>query len=153
MKLVEIIVPRFRVLDREMAAREEFRTLPKAVRDQRRLERLNDRWCAAVHGSRFYAKLARELGLPELFESLDEFRELVPITPREALRDWPDDFRLPWRRRGKWMTTGGSTATWRACGISTGRGRGGVWVCLTGRRCCGGTRIRTGAACRAHAAG
>ncbi|HUW34262.1 MAG TPA: hypothetical protein VM223_21865 [Planctomycetota bacterium] len=109
MGLVEMVVPRFRVLDREMAVREEFRALPKAVRDQRRLERLNDRWCAAVHGSRYYAVLAKKLGLPELFESLDEFRELVPVTPRQALRDRSDEFRLPGHRRGKWMRTGGST--------------------------------------------
>ena len=109
MGLVEIIVPRFRVLSRELEARADFSALPKPIRDRRRLERLNDRWCTAVHEAGYYRELARKLGLPERFDSLQEFAEVVPVTPRQAVRDRPDDFRLPERRRGKWMTTGGST--------------------------------------------
>ena len=109
MSIIQRVVPRFRVLEEEMADRDSFYQLPKDVRDAYRLERLNALWLRAATQTRYYADMAREHSLPLRFQSLEEFGSLVPATSREAVRARPDAFKFPEGRRGKWMVTGGST--------------------------------------------
>lgn len=109
MNVISIIVPRFRKVTKELQLRNEFYDWPKVDRDNFRLERLNHIWKQALLGSAYYSSLFRNNKLPATFNSLEEFKSLVPVTHRAALRGDPATFKLSGYCRGKWMHTGGST--------------------------------------------
>lgn len=110
-RLLQILVPRFRCLDQEMEKRDRFYRLSSQERQDLQLQRLNEAWGVAVQGSKYYSEQLRRLKLPPRFSSLEEFRQLVPRTSKEAVRAAPEAFKIPGHQRGKWMLTGGSTGS------------------------------------------
>ncbi len=113
MKLVKVIFPRFRKLQEEFRLRDEFYALAKEEREALRLERLNAIWKKALKESAYYSNvyLTKKKKLPGCFRTLEEYKQLVPVTPKAAVRENPRAFKLLRAKRGIWMSTGGSTGT------------------------------------------
>ncbi len=109
MNPVRILVPRFRHLDAEFQARDAFAAMSAGDRDLARLERLNCNWAKALAFDGHYARLASRHHLPPRFCSLEEFKDLVPITRREDVCADPAAFKLPDQSGGTWDYSSGST--------------------------------------------
>ncbi|MEM7294669.1 MAG: hypothetical protein AAF420_14910 [Pseudomonadota bacterium] len=104
-------LPRFR---RAYAALGEFESHEYWSRDQietYQLDRLNVTWQhAQVHVPHF-KQLKQSIELPEVFNSLAEFQEVMPIQKKSDVRNNTMDFFSESPRDGWWTRTGGSTGT------------------------------------------
>jgi len=86
------LLPRFRAARRalhELEARERW---TRAEIDTYSLERLNALWDHAIGHVPYYRDLAAAPRLPARFASLDEFRALVPLLPKDRVRARPQQF-------------------------------------------------------------
>ncbi len=108
---VQILIPRFRDLEKEMENRNRFYALTYINRQELRLARLNKVWQDARRNSKYYRELSRVLRLPEGFSSFEEFQAIVPRTPKKSVKLCPEAFCTDTRHRGQWMLTGGSTGS------------------------------------------
>ena len=110
MKLMRYL-PRFRRAYQELetlAAREGW-SRPEIEAFQ--LDRLNAVWQDAIAHVPYYRHLAAEQDLPPRFSSLAEFRSVVPVLPKSAVRAQPRAFLSERAHRGRWERTSGSTGT------------------------------------------
>lgn len=83
---------------------------PPRERERTQLELLNRVWRDVRLHVSHYATLSRELGLPEQWESLEQFVELVPTSGRGTFQRQRERLVSTQRPPEKWIATGGSTA-------------------------------------------
>ncbi len=108
MKLLKLL-PRFRQLETELnrfAQRERWSATE--LRDFQ-LQRINHVWTTARRNVPYYERLSREQNLPERFSSLSEYVELMPLLPKQVVREQPESFISRQAKPGSWHRTGGST--------------------------------------------
>jgi len=74
------------------------------------LDKLNIEWRRLLAISPYVARLRRELGLPDTFESLEQFVALVPSTNRATVQANLPEMRCQGRTPDFFRITGGSTA-------------------------------------------
>lgn len=110
MKLLRFL-PRFQKAYRELDALAQREGWSRGRIEDGQLKRLNAVWKHAIHHVAYYRQLAMEHGLPERFASLDEFKSLVPVLPKSAVRQNPHGFFSDASERGGWQRTGGSTGS------------------------------------------
>jgi phenylacetate-CoA ligase len=103
------LLPRFRAAYRAIREMEQREGWSRADLERLQLERLNAVWDHARRHVPHYASVAGRLRLPAQFASLAEFQALVPVLPKEAVRDRPRAFFSAGAGRGFWTRTGGST--------------------------------------------
>jgi phenylacetate-CoA ligase len=104
-------LPRFQKAYRALRVLEGREAWSRSELDQYQLERVNRLWQHARAHVPYYQRLAAAERLPERFVSLEEFQALVPVLPRQALRERPRDFLSARAECGHWTKTGGSTGT------------------------------------------
>jgi phenylacetate-CoA ligase len=104
------LLPRFRAAYRALRELEGRESWSRTEIETFQLERLNAVWSHAIAHVPYYRTLHAS-GMPERFASLDEYRSVVPVLPKEGVRDWPKEFFSEQPQRGRWMRTGGSTGT------------------------------------------
>jgi phosphoenolpyruvate mutase len=114
MKLLRYL-PRFRKAYQALEALAARERWPRADIEAHQLERLNTVWAHAIAHVPYYRRLADAGGLPPSFASIPEFQAALPILPRTAVRDRPEDFLSERARPGHWGRTGGSTGTPMSC--------------------------------------
>lgn len=110
MRLLRFL-PRFQKAYRELDALAQREGWTRGQIEDAQLERLNAVWEHAVHHVGYYRLLAAERGLPERFTSLDEFKSLVPVLSKSAVRQDPRRFLSDIAEHGSWQHTGGSTGS------------------------------------------
>jgi phenylacetate-CoA ligase len=110
MKLLRLL-PRFRAAYRALDELRRRETWSRADVETFQLQRLNTLWAHAVRDVEYYRELRKERDLPARFSSLDEFRALVPLLPKDRVRSSPRAFLSRCAGRGSWQRTGGSTGT------------------------------------------
>ncbi|MEX1027843.1 MAG: hypothetical protein WD049_07525 [Candidatus Paceibacterota bacterium] len=103
------LAPRFRTAYRQLATLAERESWSRPAIESWQLQRLNAIWKDAWQNTRYYQRLRATHALPEQFNSLQEFRELVPTLSKEQVRDHPDELLSGRRIAGRWHQTGGST--------------------------------------------
>ena len=89
-----------------------YRTPTNALSvDELQLRALNQSWSWSVASSAYARTLQEEFGLPDQFNSWDEFKERTPIFSKPMLREILDTGSAEMSRRDFiWRSTGGSTA-------------------------------------------
>jgi phenylacetate-CoA ligase len=103
------LLPRFRRAYDEMeplAFRERW---PRADIEAFQLERLNSVWAHASRHVPWYRELAARTGAPERFDSLEAFRDVVPVLSKSEVGERPEAFLSELAEPGEWHRTGGST--------------------------------------------
>jgi len=110
MKMMRFL-PRFKKAYRSMETLAEHETWTRAEIEKFQHERINAIWGHAITHVPYYRNLKSKFDLPPKFVSLAEFRESVPITPKEAVRNRPQDFLSERAQPGHWHSTSGSTGT------------------------------------------
>ena len=106
-----------RYLPRFQRAYQELETLAvregwsRSETEAFQLDRLNAVWQDAIAHVPYYRHLAAEHDLPPRFSSLAEFRSVVPVLPKSAVRSQPRAFLSERAHRGRWGYTSGSTGT------------------------------------------
>lgn len=110
MKLLRFL-PRFRRAYRDLAELEAREQWPRTRIEEFQLRRLNALWEHAIRHVPYYRSLSAERELPPRFATLEEFRALVPLLPRTAVRSQEQRFLSEVPARGSWHRTGGSTGT------------------------------------------
>jgi phenylacetate-CoA ligase len=104
-----LISPRFRRARRELSRLADRERWSRPEIETFQCRRLNALWSHAVRFVPHYRRLSRSLDLPDRFESLDEFRNRVPILRRASIGS--DTRALLSERAGPgfWHRTSGST--------------------------------------------
>lgn len=102
-------LPRFQKAYRELTNLESRESWSREEIDQFQLGRINTLWRQAIASVPYYEQLAGTRGLPSRFESLEEYRAMVPILHRDTVRQRPREFLARERRQGTWKRTSGST--------------------------------------------
>jgi phenylacetate-CoA ligase len=102
-------LPRFQKACRELDAMAKRESWTRGQIEQCQLDRLNSVWRHATRHVAYYRGLAAKDHLPDRFVSLDEFRSLVPVLPKTAVRKSPKSFHSEEAASGSWQRTGGST--------------------------------------------
>jgi phosphoenolpyruvate phosphomutase len=109
------LLPRFREAYRELPKLEARERWSREEIESFQLERLNAVWAHAIAHVPHYRRLRRERsgdpGLPDRFESLDEFRKRVPILVKPQVRSATRAFLSEQAEPGRWHRTGGSTGS------------------------------------------
>jgi phenylacetate-CoA ligase len=108
MRLIQYL-PRFKRARREMDALAQREAWSRGDIERYQLERLNAVWMRATRHVEYYRRLAAEHRLPQRFQGLDEFKALVPVLSKAAVRERPQDFLSEQAAPGSWQRTGGST--------------------------------------------
>jgi phenylacetate-CoA ligase len=94
------------------------------------LDALNREWSRVVATTDHWGALVRSALLPSRFASVDEFRNVVPLTPRQAVQEHGRAMTSRSKRPDRVRMTGGSTAAplqipaWNAESLAT---RGEMW--------------------------
>lgn len=104
-------LPRFRAAYRafeELEAREKW---SRAQIEAFQLQRLNEVWMHAIQHVPYYRGLHAKLKLPPRFQSLEEFKSVVPVLSKDFLRANSPEFLSERARSGSWHCTSGSTGT------------------------------------------
>ena len=104
-------LPRFRKDARLLKSFEERESWARSDIEAMQLERLNGLWASATKDTTHYRSLRSEHDLPDHFESLDHFRNTVPVLNKQLVRDNPAAFLSDQAEPGSWHRTGGSTGT------------------------------------------
>src|SRR5437660_1239299 len=91
MRLLRFL-PRFRQAYRELAVLQARENWPRTDIEAWQLDRLNAVWQHAVVHVPHYRQLAREVGLPPRFASLDDYRASVPVLPKLLVQTQPKAF-------------------------------------------------------------
>jgi phenylacetate-CoA ligase len=97
---------------REIDKRRDLHVLGRSEESVRtiQLSRLNDQWARTVELSPYFARMRRERGLPNRFESLEQFVEQVPPTSRADVQTFGAEMQCRGAKPDFFRTTGGSTA-------------------------------------------
>ncbi len=103
------LLPRFRRLESSLRELEQRESWSASEIAEFQLDRINAIWSTASQSVPYYARLAREMDLPPRFDSLDQYRQQIPVLNKEKVRSHPDDFLSSESRPGQWQRTGGST--------------------------------------------
>jgi phenylacetate-coenzyme A ligase PaaK-like adenylate-forming protein len=82
---------------------------PDGIR-QVQLEHFNDVWRSVSRNSPYYAALKKQSGLPDRFESWEEFSNALPVLDRTGFKRGLGRISLAGARPDYWRMTGGSTA-------------------------------------------
>lgn len=104
-------LPRFRKLDETLRQFEQREDWTRGDIESYQLDRLNRVWSHARQHVSHYVELAASLDLPERFESITHFTEVVPVLSKNDVRQRPHRFLSDRPRPGAWHRTGGSTGT------------------------------------------
>jgi phenylacetate-CoA ligase len=105
-------LPRFRRASRELPVLAGREGWSRGDIESFQLGRLNAAWGRAIRNVAYYRELRESRpGLPERFGSLAEFRAVVPILQKDAVRDRPERFLADAPEPGVWRRTGGSTGS------------------------------------------
>jgi phenylacetate-CoA ligase len=104
-------LPRFRAAYRAFDELEDRESWSRAQIEQFQLQRLNDVWTHAIQHVPYYRRIYAELKLLPHFQSLEEFKSVVPILSKEYLRAHSPEFCSERARPGSWHCTSGSTGT------------------------------------------
>ena len=110
MKLMRYL-PRFRRAYQELETLAVRESWSRSEIEAFQLDRLNAVWKDAIAHVPYYRHLAAEQDLPPRFSSLAEFRSVVPVLPKSAVRSQPRAFLSERAHRGHWEYTSGSTGT------------------------------------------
>jgi phosphoenolpyruvate phosphomutase len=102
-------MPRFRRAYRELAELGQRETWSRAEIEAFQLERLGKVWRHAIKYVPYYRELRQQADLPDVFASLQEFRDTVPALSKAKVRSEPQRFVSERPSPGTWRRTGGST--------------------------------------------
>lgn len=102
-----VLLPRFRKLDEQLRSFEDRESWSADEISHFQLGRLNQIWNQAKCNVPYYKSLGSRL--PAQFDSLSQFSELVPVLPKQVVRNNPEQFFSRKASRGSWYRTGGST--------------------------------------------
>lgn len=103
------LLRRFRRLESELRKLEERESWSASEIADFQLDRINNIWSTARQSVPYYMRLARKQDLPRKFDSLDQYRQQIPVLNKEKVRSRPEDFLSSEPRPGQWQRTGGST--------------------------------------------
>ena len=102
-------LPRFRRAYAALSQLADREAWPRQSIEQYQLDRLNETWSHAQRYVRYYRALADSAGLPEQFESLAHYSQVMPVLSKQQVRKSADELHSRSARPGSWHRTGGST--------------------------------------------
>lgn len=108
MRLLRFL-PRFQKAYRAIETLQQRESWSRSQIEAFQLERVNALWQHAIAHVPYYRNLANDQRLPARFGSLAEFRALVPVLPKAAVRTTRAAFLSERAQRGRWHATSGST--------------------------------------------
>jgi phenylacetate-CoA ligase len=103
------LLPRFQKAYRELEILKERESWTRGMIESFQLERINALWRHATTHVPYYKELISRSTLPANFSTLTEFTSLVPILPRNEVKNQPRAFISEKAAPGSWCRTGGST--------------------------------------------
>lgn len=109
MQVLRKAAPRIRRAYRAQAELEAREHWPRERIDAYQLMRVNELWRHAVEHVPYHRALRAELGLPDRFDTLDQFRDRLPILDKTTLRTRAAEFKSERPGRGAYRQTSGST--------------------------------------------
>lgn len=104
-------LPRFRRIDRSLRQYEERESWSSCDIEGYQLDRLNRVWSHAREHVPHYVELAASQDLPDRFESIKHFTQVVPVLSKDDVRQQPAQFLSDQPQPGTWHRSGGSTGT------------------------------------------
>lgn len=104
-------LPRFRQARAALSQLRERENWSRAEIDAWQLRRLNEIWQHARSHSSYYEQTASQNGVPEQFESLEQYCSTMPLLEKSVVRQQCESILAKRTDDGCWHRTGGSTGT------------------------------------------